>query len=249
MQWSDLEDGELELTMPSLPTPIPLSREVFLRNLKDSGIVPAEAIVTVLASRPTPASSDGAVLAQSLIDAGLLTTFQCEAIKERRFSDLRIGVYEVLACIGGGGMGTVYKARHPHMKRIVAIKVLQPSLCADQSFIKRFQREVETAARLMHPNIVIAHDAGQAEASYFLVMEYVNGCDLSTQVEQTGACSITVAVHAILQAARGLAYAHGQGVIHRDIKPSNLLRDPDGTVKVTDLGLCVSVRGRPVAVF
>src|SRR5262245_45938517 len=134
-------------------------------------------------------------------------------------------------------MGTVFKARHKRMRRIVAIKVLSRDVAQDERFIKRFQREVEAVARLSHPNIVMAHDADEAEVGHFLVMEFVNGRDLASTVEKQGPLPVRIAVSCSLQAARALEYAHGQGIIHRDIKPANLLRDESGVVKVADLGL------------
>ena len=126
------------------------------------------------------------------------------------------------------------------MKRTVAIKVLSWSLSENKSFVQRFQREVETAARLAHPNIVTAHDADVCEAGQYLVMEYVEGTDLDRLVRTRGTLSPRLAATMILQAARGLDYAHSQGVIHRDVKPANLLIDGSGTLKITDLGLARS---------
>ncbi len=134
-------------------------------------------------------------------------------------------------------MGTVYKARHRRMKRIVAIKVLASELSRNELFVKRFQREVETIACLGHPNVVMAYDADQAELGHFLVMEFVDGVDLAAYVGQHGPLSPAQAVDCLRQAACGLAYAHGQNIVHRDIKPHNLLRDHKGAIKVTDLGL------------
>ena len=214
-----------------------LTREEFLRNLKDSKLLSPENLAALIVSWPANAESEAAGVARSVLATGQLTAYQIVAISERRFYDLRIGTYEVLDRIGSGGMGTVYKARHRRMKRIVAIKVLNPNLCADISFIKRFQREVETVARLAHPNVVMAHDAGEAEVGHFLVMEYVKGPDLASSVQKQGPFPVSSAVNVILQTARGLEYAHSQEVIHRDIKPANILRDENGVVKITDLGL------------
>src|SRR4029079_18569701 len=150
---------------------------------------------------------------------------------------LQIGNYDIIDRLGAGGMGTVFKARHRRMKRGVALKVLAANLSKNPLFVKRFQREVETIASLGHPNVVMAYDADEAEAGHFLVMEFVNGRDLAVCVEREGPFSAPHAVNCILQAARGLAYAHTQGIIHRDIKPHNLLRDENNVVKVTDLGL------------
>jgi serine/threonine protein kinase len=213
-----------------------LSQEEFLRNLRESTLLPPEEIAAAVEPL-RQASLDGEALAERLIAAGKLTRFQADAVRERRFEELVIGNYQVLDRLGAGAMGTVYKARHRRMKRVVAIKVLSRSVGQSEKLVKRFQREVEAVARLTHPNIVMAHDADEAEIGHFLVMEFVNGRDLASEVQKRGPLPIAEAVDAIVQAGRGLAYAHQQGIVHRDIKPANLLRDGDGVVKVADLGL------------
>jgi len=149
----------------------------------------------------------------------------------------RLGEYRIISCIGEGGMGTVYKAEHEIMGRTVALKVLRTEIRSDTDLLLRFQREVRTAARLSHPNVVTAYDAGTHAGVHYLITEYVDGQDLQQIVTTRGPLSQERAVQCILQAARGLAYAHKQGVIHRDIKPSNLLLDRKGRVKILDMGL------------
>jgi len=150
---------------------------------------------------------------------------------------VRVGQYQVLGRIGRGGMGTVCRARHPHLKRDVAIKVLPKSRLHDPEAIVRFQREMEAVGRLDHPNLVRAHDAGEVEGQHFLVMEYLDGTNLRKLVREHGPLPVADACAVIRQAALGLQYAHEHGLIHRDIKPSNLMLISDGTVKVLDLGL------------
>ena len=123
------------------------------------------------------------------------------------------------------------------MKRTVALKVLPSAAMKSEQSVHRFQREVEAAAKLEHPNIVTAHDADEAGGVHFLVMELVEGVDLSKLVRTKGTLSVAKAIHYITQAAQGLHYAHENGLIHRDIKPSNLLLDKSGTVKILDMGL------------
>lgn len=147
------------------------------------------------------------------------------------------GNYELLELIGQGGMGQVYKACHRRMKRTVAVKFLPQHLFATAELRSRFDREIETAARLSHTNVVTAFDAGEVEGQPFLVMEHVNGVDLARHVQRLGPMPIGQALQCIVQAARALAYAHAHGIVHRDIKPANLLLDAQGTVKVSDLGL------------
>jgi serine/threonine protein kinase len=210
-----------------------LSREEFLQDLKDSGLFSPADLEKSAAMEP----GDGEALAQRLIVAGKLTRFQAAAVLQKRFEELVIGNYQVLDRLGAGGMGTVFKARHRRMKRIVALKLLSRQVAQSERFVQRFQREVEAVAQLSHPNIVMAYDADEAEAGHFLVMEFVDGRDLATEVQKRGPLPVAEVVDGIAQAARALEYAHGQGIIHRDIKPANLLRDVHGVVKVADLGL------------
>jgi tRNA A-37 threonylcarbamoyl transferase component Bud32 len=150
---------------------------------------------------------------------------------------LVLGNYVLMEKLGQGGMGMVFKARHRKMGRVVALKVLSPSVTKNPRAVKRFQREAHAAAQLQHPNIVGAYDAGEDKGIHFLVMEYVDGSDLSSLVKKQGPTSIAQAVDCILQAAQGLAHAHAAGIVHRDIKPSNLLLASAGGVKVLDMGL------------
>jgi len=149
----------------------------------------------------------------------------------------RLGEYRIIASVGEGGMGTVYKAEHEIMGRTVALKVLRAEIRSDPDLLLRFRREVRTAARLSHPNVVTAYDAGAHAGVHYLITEYVDGQDLQQIVTNRGPLSPERAVQCLLQAARGLAYAHEQGIIHRDIKPSNLLMDRTGRVKILDMGL------------
>ncbi|MDB4679672.1 protein kinase [Planctomycetaceae bacterium] len=134
-------------------------------------------------------------------------------------------------------MGHVYHARHNTMDRDVALKVLTPKLMDSPDAVARFHREIKAAAKLNHPNIVTAHDAGEQDGLHFLVMEFVDGRDLSSYVKTKGSLSLKQAIKCTIQSAQGLAYAHEQNIIHRDIKPANLLVDHQGNVKVLDMGL------------
>lgn len=149
----------------------------------------------------------------------------------------RLGDYELIAKVGSGGMGAVYKAMHRRMQRVVALKVLRADLNDKPQLLARFEREVRTAARLSHPNIVTAYDAREDKGLHYLITEYVDGDDLDRVVKQNGPLPADEAASYLLHAARGLAYAHERQVIHRDIKPANLLLDRNGVVKVLDMGL------------
>ena len=170
-----------------------------------------------------------------LVERGSLTPFQAQRIE--RGEPLVLGNYLLLDRLGEGGMGTVFKARHLRMDRVVALKVLSQRSLEAPDAIKRFQREVHAAARLSHPNIVTAFDADEANGAQFLVMEYVEGVDLSTLIKRQGPMSLEEALECTLQAARGLEYAHSKGIVHRDIKPANLLLSTEGQVKILDMGL------------
>jgi serine/threonine-protein kinase len=214
------------------------TRDEFLRNLHDSGLCTEDELAQFAETYPVSAeAATGEMMVKDLISSGRLTTYQADAVRERRFGDVVIGNYEVLARLGAGGMGTVYKARHRRMKRLVAIKRLSPDVVKKETFVQRFQREVETLAQFNHPNIVMAFDADEDEIGPFLVMEFVNGRDLASDVSENGALAVADAVYCVRQAATGMAFAHAHGVTHRDIKPANLMRDVAGVVKVTDLGL------------
>lgn len=145
--------------------------------------------------------------------------------------------YEVGEVIGRGGMGWVYRGRHTAMQRDVAIKVLPLATVDGASLRRRFAREIESIARLRHPHVVTAHDAGEADGCAYLVMEYVDGDDLAAILREAGPLPIDEAVDVARQAAEGLAAAHAAGLVHRDVKPANLLLDADGTVRLADLGL------------
>jgi serine/threonine protein kinase len=141
---------------------VDVSHENFLDRLKESGLLSAEELDRALTALSTSTENPSPSLAQALIHDGVLTSFQMEAISRRAYVELRIGNYDVLDRLGAGGMGTVFKARHRRMKRVVALKVLPRSMAQDTTFLQRFQREVETIARLHHPNIVMAFDADEA---------------------------------------------------------------------------------------
>jgi serine/threonine-protein kinase len=149
-----------------------------------------------------------------------------------------------MAQIGAGGMGVVYRAEHRLMERPVALKVISPRLLENTEAVERFHTEVKAAAKLLHPNIVAAHDAEQAGSIHFLVMEFVDGTSLARVVEKRGALPAQFACNYVRQAALGLQHAHDRGMVHRDIKPQNLMLTRKGQVKVLDFGLARLARER-----
>ncbi|QDV35742.1 WD40 repeat domain-containing serine/threonine protein kinase [Tautonia plasticadhaerens] len=175
--------------------------------------------------------------ARRLAGEGLLTPFQAGVIARGRGADLRVGNHVLERPIGSGGMGKVYLARHRTLRREAAIKVVDSSFAREPKVVRRFRLEVEAMARLDHPNLVHAFDAGEVRGRPYMIMEYVDGPDLGRLIREEGPLPIPRAVDAVIQAARGLKAAHDRGIVHRDVKPHNLLISKDGTVKVSDLGL------------
>ena len=212
--------------------------EQFVERLTQSGLMSAQEIDSFLRQLPSEKRpKDVQQLAQVLVQQGKLTKYQAQAIYQGKTKGLVFGEYVVLDKLGEGGMGVVLKAQHRRMKRLVAVKMIARKSIGSPDAVKRFYREVEAAAKLMHPNIVAAHDASERDGIHYLVMEYVEGKDLAALVKERGPLPIAEAVGYVLQTARGLEYAHKRGIIHRDIKPANLLLDKEGTVKILDMGL------------
>jgi len=214
---------------------MPVALETFLSQLSSSGIVPEEKLKVVVSKKASFA--DGEALARDMIKSRLLTKFQAEQILGGKGKSLTMGKYQILEKIGAGGMGQVYKAFHSSTERIVAIKVILGQGKINSEVVKRFEREVKAAAKLVHSNIITVFDADQADGRIFMVMEYIKGDDLGGLLRKKGQLSVSEVVDYILQAARGLKYAHDHGVIHRDIKPGNILVDSSGNVKIVDMGL------------
>src|SRR6476661_1047158 len=194
--------------------------EQLVKHLEDSGVLAGDTLREFIPPRASP--KDAEELVRELVRQKKLTKFQAEEVWRGKGKSLVLGNYLLLEKIGQGGMGAVYKAEHRRMKRIVAIKMLPSNLLKNPAAAARFQREVVAAAKLRHPNIVAADDAAEANGVHFLVMEYVDGQDLSATVKSGGPLPVNKAVNYILQAARGLEFAHSEGIVHRDIKPANL---------------------------
>lgn len=148
-----------------------------------------------------------------------------------------LGEYLLLESIGLGGMGEVFRAEHRTMNREVALKILSKQIANRRELLEQFYLEIRAVAKLMHPNIVTAFDAGCAGSTHYLVMELVKGEILSSRVRNRGPLPTSEAVSVLQQAGKALSYAHGLGVVHRDIKPSNLMLTQDGILKILDFGL------------
>src|SRR5262245_12788131 len=152
-----------------------------------------------------------------------------------------IGRYQVQARLGHGAMGDVYKARDPHLDRIVAIKMIRADLGLPPEhaaeYRRRFYQEAKAAGRLKHPNIVGMHDVMELGGTPYIVMEYVEGKTLAELIAARGAWPPADAVEAIAQVCSALDYAHAHGIVHRDIKPANILVSASGQVMVSDFGV------------
>src|ERR1022692_2611668 len=155
----------------------------------------------------------------------------------------KLGSYEVLAQIGAGGMGEVYRAHDIKLGRDVAIKVLPEAFAHDPERLSRFQREAKMLAALNHPNIATIHGLEQSGGTSYLVMELVSGETLAERVKREGAVPVEEALTIAKQIAEALEAAHEKGIIHRDLKPANVKVTPEGKVKVLDFGLAKAFAG------
>jgi tRNA A-37 threonylcarbamoyl transferase component Bud32 len=149
--------------------------------------------------------------------------------------------YEVEELVGTGGMSSVFRAHDRLLDRKVALKVLHQQYSDDDDYVERFRREARAVAALSHPNIVTVIDRGEHEGRQFIVFEYIHGENLKALIERRGPAPVTTALELAMQIARGLSFAHQQGLIHRDVKPQNILLNGDGQAKVTDFGIARSL--------
>lgn len=218
----------------------------------------SQSAVATMAAPPTPRvppSYDAAVASShkataETVDVGFAGQTVAEryhppaapAWERNAAQHMRLGGYEIIKTLGEGGMGRVYLANQTSLARHVALKVLSPRLASDSQFIARFTREAFAAAQLTHHNVVQIHDIGVEHSkdgsdTNFFSMELVEGRSLGAVVAKAGKLDPEKAVGYVLQAARGLKFAHDHGLIHRDVKPDNLLLNTQEVVKVADLGL------------
>ena len=158
----------------------------------------------------------------------------------------KLGPYEVLAPLGAGGMGEVYRSRDSRLGRDVALKIIPREASHDSERIRRFEQEARAAGTLSHPNVCAIYDLGTHEGSPFVVMELLEGETLRAHL-QGGALPLRKAISYAAQAADGLAAAHAKGIVHRDLKPENIFVTKDGRVKVLDFGLAKLTGGEAAA--
>src|SRR5437773_995109 len=154
------------------------------------------------------------------------------------------GRYKIIRKLGTGGMANVYLAEDQELGRRVAIKILDDRHASDDQFIERFRREAKNAAGLSHPNIVSIYDRGEAEGTYYIAMEYLDGRSLKELIISRGSAPVRTAIEYTRQILGAIGFAHRHGIVHRDIKPHNVLVGPEGRLKVTDFGIARSRRNR-----
>jgi serine/threonine protein kinase len=152
-----------------------------------------------------------------------------------------LGQFRIVDRIGSGGMATVYQAYQPNLDRYVAIKVLPAGNARDPIFVKRFEQEARSVAKLAHPNIVQIHDFGEQDQITYIVMEYVDGGTLKDRLKRP--LAVPEAVNFVIQAAEGLECAHRNGIVHRDVKPANMLLRKDGHLLLSDFGIAKILEG------
>ena len=208
--------------------------EEFLAILERSKLLKPEEVSEV--HRLAKEESDHTVLAKTLVRKGILTRWQAGQLLAGR-SKCTVGKYKLLELLGRGGMGSVYLGEHVMMNRRVALKIIPRHIGKDPAGLERFLAEARTIASLDHPNVVQAYSVDNEGDQYYLVMEYVEGLDLKRLVEAEGPLDCASAVDYMRQAADGLTHAHARKMIHCDIKPSNLIVNPQGVVKILDMGL------------
>ncbi len=156
--------------------------------------------------------------------------------------------YQIEEKIAEGGMARVYRGRDLLLKRTIAIKILKDQMTGDAAFIRRFEREAQSAAGLSHPNIVNVYDVGDEDGIYYIIMELIDGKNLKEYIKEKGRLSTLEAAKITRQIAEALQVAHEFGVVHRDIKPQNILLTRDGSVKVTDFGIAIAGDGATVTI-
>jgi eukaryotic-like serine/threonine-protein kinase len=171
------------------------------------------------------------------------------AVSDTLINTLFDGRYRILRKLGSGGMANVYLAEDEELGRRVAIKILNDRHASDDQFVERFRREAKNAAGLSHPNIVSVYDRGEAEGTYYIAMEFLEGLSLKEQIVAEGPLPIGRAIEITRQILRALGFAHRRGIVHRDIKPHNVLLadapgDGDGRFKVTDFGISRTTTSR-----
>lgn len=172
-----------------------------------------------------------------LVKKGYLAEADAQRVERALSGRRRLGNFEIVARIGQGSMGAVFKARQISMDRYVAVKILPPRMAADRTYIERFMCEARAVAKLNHVNIVQGIDVGEADGYYYFAMEYVEGVTVRETLKTKGPYNEKAALDIVVQMARALDHAARAGLVHRDIKPDNIIVTPAGVAKLLDLGI------------
>ncbi len=228
--------------LPNAPADPPIVDEL-MQRLSDRQEMEAlsQTAVSMAAEYATQRLDSDAIRASSASHVAAIVT------SARLPAGTQLGPYRIIAKLGAGGMGAVYKATHTKLDKVVALKILSLDATRHPDALARFEREMRAIGKLEHPHIVRAMDAGELQGVHFLAMEYVDGTDLQRHIKEQGPLSIDQACDFVRQAAEALAAAHHAGLVHRDIKPSNLLLGQHGTIKLLDLGLALLADDTPTA--
>jgi serine/threonine-protein kinase len=179
-------------------------------------------------------------LEEILVERGYISEEGIKQVEKALKGDNRLGGFELVEKVGAGAMGAVFRARQVSLDRIVALKILPRHLAEDPSFVNRFLREARNVAKLNHPNIIQGIDVGEAKGYYYFAMEYIDGPNVRTVVDEKGPMSEKDALQVLLGAAKGLEHAWKNSILHRDIKPANLMITSENVVKLCDLGLATA---------
>ncbi|MCI0703792.1 MAG: serine/threonine protein kinase [Planctomycetia bacterium] len=221
------------------------SAEGLIQALRASGLFTPEQFRELLREL-APLRGDLRELMRHLVEGDRITVYQLRKVIHGKAAELFVGPYVITDKLGQGGMGKVFRARQTRIDREVALKVVHPTLITNATIRGRYEREVEAAGRLDHPNIVRVFDAGEANGRFYMAMEFVDGIDFARLIRDYQVLEVAEACEYVRQAALGLQHAHDCGYVHRDIKPSNVLvagerHIPQATepavVKILDLGL------------
>ncbi len=209
------------------------------------GFATPEEVEACKAQRAKLASSGSGGATKNLLEIMVGARVLTQSQAQRLFKELskesqrkhEIPGYQILNRLGKGQMGIVYKAKQTSVDRVVAVKVLLEALAQNKEFVKRFEREAKIAAKLNHPNIVNAIDAGEVNGLFYFVMEYVEGITIKDELDKNKIYDEKDALPIVLAVAKAMKHAHEKGLIHRDIKPENIIITKSGDVKLADLGL------------
>jgi serine/threonine protein kinase len=212
----------------------------FLKTIVRSGLLSKVELRAVLSTIPSQQLQAPQQLAKQLIRIGKLSWFQAHKLLQGAAAGLMIESFEVVAPIGKGGMGMVYLSRDRRDGRLLALKILPPKKAKrEERMLARFRREMDISRRVSHRHIAQTLATGEFQGVHYIAMEYIPGQTLYRLVTDRGPVGVPLAARLFAEAAAGLEYAHGRGVIHRDLKPSNIMVTPSGHAKILDLGLAL----------